>query len=416
MYNLNEIVFSVTRAVDGINPKFNFHSRMVAYTALTICDRWDNNSLKKEDVLLSSLLHDIGVVRLRQKELSSFLENIPKQYYEHEKIGSKILYKYEKLSHLSKPIAYHHLSWDKTNEVNDEVPLLAHVLHISDRVAVNFITNCESYYSIKKSKENVVDFLIKNKAKNFSPEIVDLFLDKIVNYEEFWLNLYFIGDLDFKNIEKDFFISPNYLDEYELKKIVPFFGEIIDSHSSFTKCHSVFVANISYLVGDFLGLSEHEKNLLYISGYLHDLGKIYVPNEILEKPGPLNTEEREIISLHPYFTRKILSNIKDFSEIADIASNHHERADGSGYPRGLKNEELSMASKILMICDILASFLENRPYRNACDVQHTINLLDNWAKNGKLDYNLVKKISEIKIDIDELINKISKDYYCEVAL
>ncbi|MCX7991143.1 MAG: HD domain-containing protein [Proteobacteria bacterium] len=414
MYNLNEIVFSITRAVDGINPKFDFHSRMVAYTALTIFSKWENNGLKAEDVLLSALLHDIGVVRLKQKEVTSFLETIPKKYYDHEQAGAKIVQKYKYLSHLAESINFHHLSWSNAKSLDREVPVISHIINLSDRISVNFVINCSNYYDIKEGKKAVIDLIKNNRGTNFSPELADLFLDKIQNYEEFWLNLFFIRDLDFKTLVRTFFINPIYLDEVELKETVPFFGEIIDSHSSFTKCHSVFVAKVAYLIGDYLGLSEHEKNLLYISGYLHDLGKIFVPVEILEKRGPLDKEEREIISLHPFFTRKILNNISDFQEIADIASNHHERIDGSGYPRSLKGDEISISSKILMICDILASFLEKRPYRSALSLEETIEILMDSANNGKLDRGLVDKISKIKQDLRELINKISREYYCEV--
>ncbi len=403
MFDLNEIVFSLTRAVDGINPKFDFHSRMVTYTALTINKRLGDNGLNPQDVLLASLLHDIGVVRLRQREVTCFLEDIPKNYFNHETLGSDLLKKYKFFASLSKAIYYHHLNYEKIKNIEDEVPLLSQIIHISDRIAVTFVTNCNSYYDIKNAKKYVIEFLSAKKGINFNPEIVDLFLDNMRNYEEFWLNLFFIRDLNFKNLVKDFFISPFYLDEDDLKEIVPFFGEIIDSHSSFTKCHSIFVANLSYLIGDNLLLSEREKNLLYLSGYLHDLGKIYVPVDILEKPGPLDKGEREIVSLHPYFTRKILSDITDFDEVADIASNHHERLDGSGYPRALKSEEISLSSKILMICDIMASFLEDRPYRSAYGFIDTLGILKDWANSGKIDLNLVDKIYTIRQDLENYL-------------
>lgn len=415
MYNLNEIVFSITRAVDGINPKFNYHSRMVAYTALTISKRLNKSILELEDVLLASLLHDIGVVSLKQREISIFLESIPKVYFDHEKKGEEILAKYGYLSHLAKTIKYHHLSWNKISEVKDDIPLLSHIIHVADRVAVNFAINCKNCYEIKNAKQNIIDFLKKNKGKNFSPELVDLILDDIAGYEEFWANLFFIADLDFKDIEREFFIKPKYIDVAGLKKIVPFFGEIIDSHSSFTKCHSIFVANIAYYFSDILGLSEHEKNLMCISGYLHDLGKIYVPKEILDKPGTLTKKERDIVILHPYFTRKILSSITDFDEIADIASSHHERIDGSGYPRGLKNDEISFFSRILMICDIMASFLESRPYRNALTLNDTFKVLFEFAYDKKIDLSLLKKMYDKRSDLKNLLHLISENYFCEVS-
>ncbi len=413
-YDLNEIIYSLTKAVDGVNPNFNYHSRMVAYTALSLFERCNIRDELKETVFLSALLHDIGFVKLYQHELKSFLMDLPCFSYQHEDVGARLIKKYKQISHLYYYIKNHHKKCSEFDSEENDNSIITQILNLADRISINFAIECDCYFSISKSKNRIIEFVKNNKRVIFSDYVSDLFLDELANVDEFWFTLFSIKDFCYQKIKDIFALQPKYINEIELIEITQLFGEIIDNHSQFTKCHSLFVANISYLIGCYFNFSEREKNMLYMSGYLHDIGKIYVPKEILDKPSKLNSEEREIIKLHPFFTNNVLSDISSFNEVREIASNHHERLDGTGYPRRLKQKDISIYTRILTIADIMASYLENRPYREALSFDDTIDLLVKEGKEGKIDGEIVDRIRKFKTELKDTIYKISGIYYCEV--
>jgi HD-GYP domain-containing protein (c-di-GMP phosphodiesterase class II) len=120
------------------------------------------------------------------------------------------------------------------------------------------------------------------------------------------------------------------MDFQDLKSIAQIFSHIVDAKSSFTKEHSEGVASLSRYLGELFVLSEHTCDMLEIAGLLHDLGKLRVPDQLLEKQGKLTREEYLIMQRHSFDTYDILKNIKGFEEIAQWAAQHHERVDGSG--------------------------------------------------------------------------------------
>ena len=153
----------------------------------------------------------------------------------------------------------------------------------------------------------------------------------------------------------------------ELTALVGALGDFVDLKSPFTAGHSRGVANLAGAAAAHAGLSESDVSLLTRAGHLHDLGRIGVSNLIWEKTTPLMTAERERVQLHPYLTGRILSQVPGLSRESGLAANHHERLDGSGYPRGLSGSELTLHEQILAAADLFHSSLEPRPYRSAYD-------------------------------------------------
>jgi HD-GYP domain-containing protein (c-di-GMP phosphodiesterase class II) len=111
------------------------------------------------------------------------------------------------------------------------------------------------------------------------------------------------------------------------------------------------------------------------AGLLHDLGKLSVPNSILEKPGKLDAAEWEIMRLHPYYTWKILSCISGFGELSEVTAAHHEKLDGSGYFRGLRGPQLTLEMRILTVADIFDALSAKRPYRDALPLETVFKIL-----------------------------------------
>ena len=119
-------------------------------------------------------------------------------------------------------------------------------------------------------------------------------------------------------------------------------------------------------IGEQLGLSPSRLRSLAIGGLLHDIGKLSVPESILQKPGPLDDDEYAVIKLHPERGRELLNELGGFDEtVGRLVLDHHERLDGSGYPRGLRGEELDLATRILAVCDVYDALVSPRVYRAA---------------------------------------------------
>jgi PAS domain S-box-containing protein len=148
----------------------------------------------------------------------------------------------------------------------------------------------------------------------------------------------------------------------DLARIV---SRVVESCDPYTAGHQQRVAELASLVGDNMGLADDIINRLYLDGLLHDIGKISIPRSILTKPGELAEEEWSLIRSH---TRQGYSILKDANlpwSIADVALQHHERLDGSGYPDGVTEEGLSLEIGILAVCDVVEAMSSHRPYRPA---------------------------------------------------
>ena len=114
-----------------------------------------------------------------------------------------------------------------------------------------------------------------------------------------------------------------------------------------------------------MGLSEEQQELVHLCGLVHDIGKIGLPAGLLEKPGPLTLEERRQMEQHSEIGERILRNVDDYSEIADIVRSHHERIDGMGYPDGLQADEIPLLARIIGVADAYDAMTSDRPYREA---------------------------------------------------
>ena len=145
--------------------------------------------------------------------------------------------------------------------------------------------------------------------------------------------------------------------------------EAVDSHVG---RHQKKVARLSEAIAEYLELSLKERLALRAASKLHDVGKICVPPEILNKPGSLTQLEYDIAQFHSYIGFKVISKIRVMEDAARIVYQHHERIDGSGYPLGLKGSEINMGARILAVADVLEAMTSSQPYRFSHDLKNTL--------------------------------------------
>jgi len=142
-------------------------------------------------------------------------------------------------------------------------------------------------------------------------------------------------------------------------------SRVIESCDPYTAGHQQRVAELARLVGENIGLTEDMVERLYLDGLLHDIGKISIPTSILNKPGELSEEEWALIRAHTKQGYNILKDANLPWPVADVALQHHERLDGSGYPDGITGDKLSLEVSILAVCDVVEAMSSHRPYRPA---------------------------------------------------
>jgi HD-GYP domain-containing protein (c-di-GMP phosphodiesterase class II) len=163
-------------------------------------------------------------------------------------------------------------------------------------------------------------------------------------------------------------------DDY-LDCIVSAFGKIIDSKSPFTSGHSERVALFTELIAEEMNIDTETKKWLKRAALLHDVGKLGVSNEILDKPGKLDDDEWQAVQNHAQYTKDILSHITPFKNLAEMAGSHHERLDGTGYPSKLKAEDISIPTRIITTADIFDALTAERPYRGAMPIPKALAIM-----------------------------------------
>jgi putative nucleotidyltransferase with HDIG domain len=139
----------------------------------------------------------------------------------------------------------------------------------------------------------------------------------------------------------------------------------LDARDQYTAGHSAAVAIYARDIAERMGLSEEQQELVHLCGLVHDIGKIGLPAGLLEKPGPLTLEERRQMEQHSEIGERILRNVDDYSEIADIVRAHHERIDGMGYPDGVAGDYIPLLARIIGVADAYDAMTSDRPYREA---------------------------------------------------
>ena len=221
---------------------------------------------------------------------------------------------------------------------------IAQAVHIADFVTSQIDPKEHILNQVKQINEAV----IAGRNTEFSPKAVDAYL-RLSEREYIWMDvalnpsflLIFTGEIRQVSLE-------------EAVKLTRFMSRIIDFRSAFTAMHSAGVAASARELARLAGMTDEECLMMEIAGNLHDVGKLAVPNEILEKPGKLTDEEFNIVKEHPYYTRLILMDVDGFERIADWAGFHHEKLNGKGYPFHFGAEQLDLGARIMAVADIFS--------------------------------------------------------------
>ncbi|MGZ4490592.1 MAG: HD-GYP domain-containing protein [Nocardioidaceae bacterium] len=169
-------------------------------------------------------------------------------------------------------------------------------------------------------------------------------------------------------------------------------ADLVDMKSPWMSGHSRGVANLALEAGRISGLADNELSALHRAGFLHDLGRLGISNAIWDKPGPLTPAELEHTRLHPYLTSRMLAGVPALARSRELAANHHERLDGSGYPRGIDAAQLTPADRVLAAADVYHAMTEPRAHRAAMPESEAAAELRSEVRAGRLDGDAVNSV------------------------
>jgi putative nucleotidyltransferase with HDIG domain len=207
----------------------------------------------------------------------------------------------------------------------------------------------------------------------FEPRLAEAF-ERVATRDEFWTTLR-APDLQTIIFDLEPAQERTFVDESHLDDIAAAFAQVIDSKSPYTSGHSERVTLFSDLIAEQLEFTPEQRRWLKRAALLHDIGKLGVSNTILDKPGKLDDDEWVAMKKHTTLGEMILSRIAAFKDLATIAAGHHERPDGKGYPRGLRDEQISLEVRIVTTADIFDALTADRPYRAAMPVDKALSIM-----------------------------------------
>ena len=287
-------------------------------------------------------------------------------------------------------ILYHHENADGSGPLGkkeDEVPELSQIIHIADLMDVFFDLRAMSEYDFILALKKMTSY----SGTLFSNKMVDALLNSLKYDDISYLQTQ--GAIAYlkENVETEI---KDYSDD-DIENICLFFSKIVDYKSSVTKKHSLDVALKCYEMATFYDFSEEKRIRFFFAGAMHDIGKLVISNEILEKPTTLTKEEMFVMMHHVDATNLILSGIKGIEDITEWASNHHERLNGSGYPRGLREFELSFEDKLLQAIDVYVALREVRGYKPSFTHSEAIDEMLSMVAKGLLDRSIVLDINHV---------------------
>lgn len=384
--NLKGLLISASFVLDFIEMDIlkdtTNHGLRVAYISLEIGKTYKLSKEEKFDLLVFSLLHDIGAVENLKAVNKAKLEKV----IEHCSVGEEIIQNFPFHGSYKNIIKYHHENYNGSGfygKKGDEIPLFSQIISIADSFELSYKAN---------SKEDLLNFIKSKENTQFSKNLVNRLIG-LMDHLGFWLDIEDAFVLtSIKNFEMNSIKKYSY---EEIKKVTRMFSKIIDSKSEFTREHSVGLTKKLIAMGAFYGFDEKKIEKLSIAGDLHDIGKLAISNRLLDRNGKLTKEEYETVKKHVYYTRKVLEPLKGFEKIVNWAANHHERNDGSGYPFGLTRDQMDFESRLLAALDVYQALRENRPYRGPLSHEKSIDIMVEMANNNKFDLDIVKDVNRV---------------------
>ncbi|MCQ8104856.1 HD domain-containing protein [Methylomonas sp. SURF-2] len=385
--DLHSAITALSCSLDLVGIDEIRHGKRVAMMAYHIAGALNWPDAEQISLLHAGMLHDCGVAQIREhRQLTETLEWSGADA--HAQRGADYLAACPLLAHLALEIRYHHTRWEQLLllPLDQRTRLRANLLFLADRIDVLQVPYLNSE-QILTAAPDIVARLQGLSGSLFAPELLDAFA-RVAASQAFWLSMdpdYLDEDLRAlgKNVAH---VALGYSAQRELAHL---FSRVVDAKSPYTEQHSERVALIARQLAADFGIGDQELEQVEIAGLLHDIGKLRVSEDIIDKPGKLTAAERASMQRHSYDTYRILSRVFADSKIPVWAGFHHENLRGEGYPFKSAGAAQDLECRIISVADIFQALAQTRPYRASMALEAVLDNLRQRVGAGELDESVV---------------------------
>ena len=390
--DFHSTLIALSSALDLVGVDEVHHGKRVAMMAHHMAQEIGWHEEEIYSILVAGMLHDCGVSKNQEhRNLTETLEWDGVE--EHCIRGAGYLSACPPLAHLAPEIRYHHTRWETllTLPLDECTRRRANLIYLADRVDVLQAPFLGSGRILMEC-EGIISRIQALTGSLFSADLVAAFT-AVAQVEAFWLSMepdYLDEDLVNFGVAR----QPTILDYASLKEVARLFSHVVDAKSHFTDEHSQRVARIARQLGSEFGLPTETLEQLEIAGLLHDIGKLRVSEDIIEKPICLSHGERACIHRHSYDTYRILLRVFGHTRIPVWAGSHHENLRGDGYPFRSHGNELDLECRIMSVADIFQALAQDRAYRKSTGLEEILDDLRRRVEDAEIDGTVVEKLAE----------------------
>lgn len=391
---LADLAMCLADVVDCVDGAVAGHHHRVSALCNALGDLMELPPTSREHLTLAGAVHDIGALSLSER-LHALRFDV--DHSEHSLPGYLLLRTFEPFSDVADIVRWHHVWHSNTaateRESQQRIPRESGMLFFADRVAV--------LASIYGDEPDLIDQIrviaARNAGSMFAPDVVDAVLSA-PDTHGFWRYLH----ADAATLAEAQSDASTQLPWDCLEDFAVTVSKLIDFRCSFTASHSSGVAACAQMLAALSGMSSSDIRLIRIAGYLHDVGKLAVPRELIERTGPLSDDERDVMRSHVSYSSAALWRLGSPPQLQMWVGRHHERPNGTGYPSGLGEDDLDTGCRVLALADVFVALTETRPYRAALGRDETVTILREMGGRGDLDATLVERLIDHYSTIDRL--------------
>lgn len=387
-----DIFLLVRDTLKIVYPRLMKHGSRVAYMVYTMLrEEGKYEEFELADMVMVATLHDIGAYKTERDRLGDIVRYESKDCMAHSIYGY-LFFKYlSPVPDLAKVIMYHHTDYEQLKKMNYIYKDVAAYINIAEKM---------EHYSTALGSKFEMGMFQKYAGTKLSDDGLFLFdkcEDKYGMFDKIRSGEY-LKELD--NI-----IEYMIFNNEDKKK----FLEMLMYCQGFFRSEMVLETAMAVCVSEEIAremmLPAQKREILHYGTLLHDIGMLAIPRELIEAPRKLEPKEARLLKTHVEIAGRILSSRMQ-KEVVDIALAHHERCDGSGYPRQLKDSQMNMEQKILQVADVLVALLNKRSYRKSMPKDKIIAILDERAKGGRLKRQVVMAVVQ---SYDRIVSRIREE-------